>query len=143
MCTCSSHAPMHPCTEAPSLHSIFPMCASVCCATLRVCPPLLCLSVCLVTLWVGGWCMCTFKPRVHIWLILVRSNPPLKSAGDFPQIVSNRINSVKPMNVGFLSSFFVFSIAGFWSILSNRIFRLTISKGQIFSLLLAIIVQLD
>ena len=36
-------------------------------------------------------------------------NPP--SVDDFPQIVSNRITRVKPINVGFLSHFF--SIAGF------------------------------
>ena len=35
-----------------------------------------------------------------------RSNPPLKSAGDFPQIVSNRITCVKPINIGFLNLFF-------------------------------------
>ena len=63
------------------------------------------------------------------WSILPRSNPPLKSAGDFPQIVSNRITRVKPINIGFLNRFYVFSIAGFWSILSNKIIRLTISRG--------------
>ena len=43
-----------------------------------------------------------------IWLILTRSNPLLKSAGDFPKIVSNRITHVKPIDVGFLSRFFLF-----------------------------------
>ena len=41
-----------------------------------------------------------------IWLILARSNPPLKSAGDFPKIVSNRITCVKPISIGFLNCFF-------------------------------------
>ena len=49
----------------------------------------------------------------HIWSILPRSNPLLKSARDFPQIVSNRITRVKPINIGFLNRFLVFSIAGF------------------------------
>ena len=31
------------------------------------------------------------------WSILPRRNPLLKSAGDFPQIVSNRITRVKPI----------------------------------------------
>ena len=43
-----------------------------------------------------------------IWLILTRSNPPLKSAGYFPKIVSNCITRVKPINVEFLSHFFLF-----------------------------------
>ena len=34
-----------------------------------------------------------------IWLILTRINPPLKSAGDFPKIMSNRITREKPINV--------------------------------------------
>ena len=51
----------------------------------------------------------------YIWLILTRSNPLLKSAGDFPKIVSNHITCVKPKQVGFLSRFVLFSffIKGF------------------------------
>ena len=32
----------------------------------------------------------------------------MKNAGDFPQIVSNRIPGVKPINIGFLTIFFSF-----------------------------------
>ena len=42
---------------------------------------------------------------LYIWSILPRSNPPLKNAGDIPQIVSNRITRMKPINVGFVSLF--------------------------------------
>ena len=48
----------------------------------------------------------TFINVSHIWSILPRSNLPLKSAGDYPQIVSNRIIRVKPIDIGFLNRFF-------------------------------------
>ena len=63
----------------------------------------------------------------------------MKSAGEFPKFVSNCITHVKPIIVGFLRHFFCFLIAGFRLRLSNKIIRLTISRVQIFSLLLAII----
>ena len=44
----------------------------------------------------------------YIWVILARSNPLLKSAGDIPKIMYNGISRVKPINVGFLSRFFCF-----------------------------------
>ena len=79
----------------------------------------------------------TSKP--HKWLISTRSNPPLKSAGDFPQMVSNRITLVKPINVGFLSRFFCFFNRRLL-VKIIKTFRLTISRGEILiSLLLAII----
>ena len=54
---------------------------------------------------------CQFQSLTYIWLILTWSNPPLKSAGDFPKIMSNRIIRVEPKNVGFLSLFcFVFQL---------------------------------
>ena len=63
----------------------------------------------------------------------------MKSADDFPKIVSNRIARVKKINVGFLSRFFLFFQMQVSKRLSNKIIRLTISRGQIISLLLAII----
>ena len=44
-------------------------------------------------------------------------------------LFSNHITRVKPIDIGILTRFFVFSIAGFWLILSNKIIRLTISRG--------------
>ena len=54
-----------------------------------------------ISLFLGSSVMLTVNSKkwqlfMPIWLILTRSNPPLKSAGDFPKIV-NRMTCVKPI----------------------------------------------
>ena len=46
---------------------------------------------------------------------------------------------VRQINVGFQNNFFVYQIKGFQCLISNKIIRLPISRGQILNLLLAII----
>ena len=47
----------------------------------------------------------------------------MKSAGDYPKIMSNRITRVKPINVGFLSIFL--------NILTSKLYKVTKSVHKI------------